>query len=414
MARRASAGTVLILGGGADQALLVQEFARRGWRTLIMDYYPNPPAKRFATLHCQTSCYDCDAALALARDQHADLVTTICTDQPLLVAADVSAQLGLPSPVPYQTALALTNKAHMKATLAAHAIPSARHCVVTSADDPGLTSAALAWPRIVKPADSSGSRGVQTVRASHELAAAVATARTFSRCDRVIIEEYLEGYEVSVDAFVLKGRAHVLMCSDNYKVQQPGKTALAARSQYPSRMAPALHPRVQHILQQLATAFQLNNTPLFAQLLVHGDEIAVIELSARLAGGSKPLFIQTVTGIDVVRAFVALLLHEEVQVVPAAPADLVTVQYVYCTAGVIRELRGFDALLAAGQLTAYAPYRLPGDTVHGWAHGGDRVAAYLLRHASLEHLRAADRAVEARCAVIDVHARDLLVRNLHY
>lgn len=405
---------VLILGGGADQTLLVQEFARRDWRTIVMDYYPNPPARRYAGIHVQVSCYDRDAALAIAREQRVVLVTTICTDQPLLVAADVSEQLGLPTLVSSHTALALTNKAHMKSVLAAHGIPTARHCVLTSADDVVQRCAPLALPLIVKPADSSGSRGVQVVRSADALPAAVAAARAFSRCDRVIVEEYLEGYEVSVDAIVQHGRAQVLMCSDNYKVQQPGKTALAARSQYPSRMHAAHQQRVNELMQQLAAAFALDTTPLFAQLLVCGDEVFVVELSARLAGGSKPLFIKTVTGVDVVRAFVAMLLREPVVFQSVSPRDIVSVQYVYCMPGVIAALRGFDALLADGTLAAYVPYRAPGDTVRGWEHGGDRVAAYFLRGASLDTLRAADARVEAATAVVSDAGHDLMIRGLHF
>jgi biotin carboxylase len=414
MPDHATQPAVLILGGGADQTLLVQEFARRGWRTIVMDYYPNPPAKRLADLHVQASCYDRDAALALAREHHVRRVTTICTDQPLLVAATVSEELGLPTLVSSQTALALTNKAQMKTVMTAHAIPTARHCVVTSADDPAHACAALALPLIVKPADSSGSRGVQVVRAAAALPAAVTAARVFSRCDRVIIEAYLTGYEVSVDAFVQDGRAQVLMCSDNYKVQQPGKTALAARSQYPSRMSAALHQRVRDIMQQLATAFGLVTTPLFAQVLVCDEHIFVVELSARLAGGSKPLFIKTVTGVDVVGAFVAQLLGAPCIFHARSSADIVSVQYVYCQPGVIQSLRGFDALLADGQLAAYVPYRAPGDTVRGWAHGGDRVAAYFLRGATLADIRAADARVAQATAVIDNRGNDLMIRGLHF
>ncbi len=410
-----AAKRVLVLGGGADQALLVNEFKRRGWLVTIMDYYANPPAKAVADRHYQESCYDEEAACTIARRDGVARVATACTDQPLLVAARVSERHGLPFPISAALAQELTNKPLMKARMVRAGLPTARHAVVTG-DGRNLPVelAALRYPLIVKPADSSGSRGVLAIARPQELPAALKAALSFSRCATAVVEEFIDGYEVSVDALVVGGRAQVVMASDNLKVRREGKTALTARSQYPSRLPASMRPELDRIVNGLAACFGLVDSPLFVQLLATGERLYVVELSARLAGGSKPLFIQGAVGVDMLAAYVSQLLGEPVALRPTPRPGVLVTQYLYCNPGTIREFSGLDAVCREGYVERVALYRQPGDVIKGWEHGGDRAGACFMGGPDFESVRRNDAAVEARIAIYDDHGTDLLIRGLHY
>lgn len=405
----------LVLGGGADQALLVGEFKRRGWHVTIMDYFADPPAKAVADRHYQESCYDAPAAADIARREGVTRVATACTDQPLLVAAQVSEQLGLPFPITAALAQDLTNKPLMKARMVHAGLPTARHAVVTG-DGGSLTdvSTALRYPLIVKPADSSGSRGVGVVARPAELPGALKSALRYSRCATAVVEEFIDGYEVSVDAWVVGGTAQVVMASDNFKVRCEGKTALTARSQFPSRLPAAMRPELERIVNGLAACFGLVNSPLFVQMLATDDRLYVVELSARLAGGSKPLFIQGAVGVDMLAVYVSQLLGEPVALRPTPRSGVLVTQYLYCNPGTIRAFAGFDSVCREGYVERVALYRQPGDEIKGWEHGGDRAGACLMGGPDFETVRRNDATVEGRIAIRDEQGTDLLIRGLHY
>lgn len=101
---------ILVLAGGFDQIALINELKNRNHDVILADYFPNPPAKKYAHKHYQVSTLDEDAIFNLAKKENVDLLTTACTDQALLTVAKVSEKLNLPCYISYETALNVTNK----------------------------------------------------------------------------------------------------------------------------------------------------------------------------------------------------------------------------------------------------------------------------------------------------------------
>jgi phosphoribosylamine-glycine ligase len=375
--------SVLILGGGTDQKLLVEEFNNRGYYTIIVDYYDNPPAKEIADKHYKESTYDENKIKAIAIEHKVSIITTISTDQPLYYAAKISEELGLDCYISTAQALKLTNKFFMKPFLKKYGIPTASFICLQQADylNNEIDTTELNYPLIVKPADSSGSRGISKVNEKSELKNSIINAYSISRSKEIIIEEYIDGIEVSVDCMVVGKECKVLMISDNHKFLYNG-IPLIGKSTYPSQISNSARIKIEKTCQVIATAYQLSNSPLFVQLLVKNDEIFVIELSARIAGGSKPVFYNLTSGNNLVKYFADLLLEKKTIIKKSTQSmDVLktAVFYLYCQEGLIHNIVFNEKLLKDKVIEKIVLYKSNGDYSKGILNSASRVACAFIK-----------------------------------
>ena len=295
----------LVLAGGIPQIGLIEELKSRGIDVIFADYYQHPPAEGHAPHFC-ISTLDVDAVRDLAKKECVDFIITICTDQALLTMATVSEELGLPCYLDSEAAMKLTNKALMKQLFCENDIPTAKF--VSCADLDFAKIKGFDFPLVVKPVDCNSSKGVRRVESVEELKVAFADAKAASRTSLVIIEEYVHGYEISVDAIVRDGKIEILAVSALDKLPIKGKFIIF-RAKFPARMSLVLQATIESVVQKIADAFNLVNSPLLIQLIVDGDCVKVVEFSARTGGGEKLQMLREYCGFDAARAVVDLTLN---------------------------------------------------------------------------------------------------------
>jgi carbamoylphosphate synthase large subunit len=206
----------IVLGGTNPHIELIRNLKERGYYTILVDYAENPLAKDYADEHILESSMDKDKVLEIAKDRDVDLVISTCSDQANVTACYVAEKLGLPAPYSYQTSLNVTNKTLMKEIMWANNIPTSRFVTVTAGDHPDYSS--LEFPLVVKPADSYGSRGVRKANHLSEIEGHLKEAIEISKVNTAIVEEYVEGEEISVDCYVLDGKAHVIMLRHKHNI----------------------------------------------------------------------------------------------------------------------------------------------------------------------------------------------------
>ena len=257
----------LVLAGGFPQIALIEELKRRNIYTVLADYYENPVARPYADKFFQKSTLDVEAITEIARNEKVDFLITACTDQALHTVARVSEALGLPCYIDYQTALNVTNKQYMKQVFNEHRIPTAKHVIMGALDEAKLVD--LQYPLIVKPVDCNSSKGVKRVENLEELKPAFAKAVEYSRTDTAIVEEFIDGEELSVDVYVEEGTAHVLSVSSLDKIADNDKFVIF-RGRYSADVVDKVHDLVQSIAQQIADAFGLVNSPMLIQMITDG------------------------------------------------------------------------------------------------------------------------------------------------
>lgn len=400
----------LVLAGGFPQIALIKEIKARGITVVLADYFENPVAKPFADVYYQVSTLDVAAITEIAKIEKVDFLITACTDQALLTVAKVSETLGLPCYIDFQTALNVTNKSYMKEVFVSNGIPTAEHVVMGELNMASI--AHMPYPMIVKPVDCNSSKGVKKVCNEQELREAFAQAVELSRTDTALVEEFIDGPELTVDVYVEDGVAHVLALSNNDKIGEEDKFVIF-RTRYPAVNSDKIMAKVQKTAQQIADAFELRNCPMLIQMITDGTNVYVLEFSARTGGGVKYLLIRRTSGFDVISAVVDLTLGNKPHITRVAPENRFIVnEFIYCKPGVYDHVEGFDELQQEGTLSDYYIFKNTGSIFDSVANSGDRIAGFTIQADDLDDLKRKHERAVSDLRVWDTNGNDMMRHDL--
>lgn len=400
----------LVLAGGFPQISLIKELKNRNIYTILADYYPNPVAKPYADKFYQKSTLDVDAITEIAKEEKVDFLITACTDQALLTVAKVSETLNLPCNIDYQSALNVTNKSYMKEIFAINNIPTAKHVVMAKYD--GAKIQGMRYPLIVKPVDCNSSKGVKKVTNEEELISAFNTAVELSRTDTAIVEEFIEGEELSADIYIENGVAKVLSVSSLDKIKDNEKFVIF-RGFYSYEKTEQVKPIVQKIAQQIADAFNLKNSPMLIQMIYDGKDAFVVEFSARTGGGVKHILIKKVAGFDVFSAAIDLALGDKPTVKDVKPeSKFIVNDFIYCYPGKFDKLAGFKELKDEGIISDYYLFKNVGAEFKTISNSGDRIAGFTIQADTIEEVRNKHDIAISRMQVLDENGNDIMRKDL--
>ncbi len=400
----------LVLAGGYPQIALINELKSRGITVLLADYYEEPVAKVYADKFYQVSTLDIEAITEVARNEQVDFLITACTDQALLTVAKVSETLGLPCYIDYKTALNVTNKSYMKEVFTQNNISTAKHLIMAELDESVIKN--LKYPCIVKPVDCNSSKGVKKVYNRDELTAAFNDAVNFSRTNTAIIEEFIEGLEITVDVQVENGKAYVLSKAYSDKIPDDDKFVIF-RTRYPIAETDAVHNQIQKTAQQIADAFGLKNSLMLIQMISDGKQVYVLEFSARTGGGVKYQLIKRVSGFDVIKAVVDLTLGQKPHVEIENPeSKYISNVFIYCRPGVFDHLEGFEELKQQGVLSEYFIFKWKGARMDNASNSGDRIGGFTVQADTVEELQEKYNLALSKIKVLDPSGNDIMRHDL--
>lgn len=373
----------LVLGGGFDQIGLINALKPYFNEILLVDYFESPIAQGFVAKHFQESTLDIDGVKRIAIQEDVSLIITACTDQAMLTMAAVSQDLNLPCYLSYEKALNVTNKQYMKSIFKSRRIPTAEHSVIIDLAD--IDNLAIEPPFVVKPADCNSSKGVILVNTRDELLINAKNALSMSRSGTAVIEEFMPGKEVSIDAFVRDGTATVLLTTESIK--KPNTTGFTIiGSSYPVQLSDKAIKQIAIIAQRIAEAFGISNGPLLIQAIANDDDVKVIEFSARMGGGTKYRLIEELTGFNIMKAYVNMALGKDFSVNASAKDVFAHLNYCYAYPGRVERLVNFELLKEKGILKDYYEYKALGSMIEKAETSSDRVAGYLVVGSSQEEL----------------------------
>lgn len=374
----------------------------------MVDYFENPPAKTYADKHIVASTLDTDRVEEIAVAEKVDLVCTACTDQALLTVAKVSEKLGLPCYISYQTGLNVTNKSYMKKVLMSNKIPTAKFIILDKVDMGAIQD--FKYPLVVKPVDCNSSKGVKRIDSAEELPKYLEEAINFSRTKTAIVEEFKIGEEISADFYIENGVAKYLSATNSFKIPNR-KSFTILGSAYPV-VDEQQKTKLIDIATNIAKAFELDNCPLLIQLIANGNDINVIEFSARMGGGSKYKLIEVLSGVNIMSKYVDRILGDYPSVEPSKQVNYCKMVYTYCTPGVIDHVEGLDEMKANKVVDEYFLYKTKGMEITHSETSGDRPAGYLVTADTEEELNAKIKEVDNRIKVVDMKGADILIHNL--
>lgn len=253
------------------------------------------------------STVDKDAILKICQEIKIDGITTIASDVAVLTVNYVAEKMGLiGNPDKYSETA--TNKYLMRQCFMAHNVPSPKFCL-TDGSIPGIANT-FRYPVIVKPTDRSGSRGVEKVEEANELQAAIERACNESFQKKAVIEEFVEGREISVESISYKGKHNILQITDKVTTEAPFFVELEHHQ--PSTLPDDIKKRVKEIVLNALDSLHIQYGASHAELKITKDgDIRVIEIGARMGGdfiGSD--LVKLSTGYDFLRGVIEVALGD--------------------------------------------------------------------------------------------------------
>lgn len=373
---------LLVLGAGPAQLGLLEAARARGVWTAVVDRDPAAPGFRFADRRCILSTEDEPAIERLVGALAIDGVISPGTDWPVGIAARIAERAGLPHPISPQTAVLATNKLRQRERLAEAGVSQPRHWVVGGEDGPPE----VAGPVVVKAPDRQGQKGLTLVEDPRELPAAIEVARSAARNGLALVEELVDGPEVTVIGFSVDGTFTALAVTDRV-VAEPPAFGVALAHVWPSHV----RPLGQDTAEKAVSALGIENGPSYTQLRVDSEGPKVIEVAARLGGGHDAELVEAVTGVNLNSLAIdaALGLPVSPPTVEPRVGGAVT-RFLVAPPGVLERVDVPD------DLAAVRVYREPGYVFTPLRRGADRAGAVLATGDSrAEALAKADAAVEA-------------------
>lgn len=299
----------------------------------------------------------------------------------------------------------------MKRIFRENNIPTSKYVEIDNFDEEKIKE--LRFPLIVKPVDAYSSRGVCKTFDIQSSKEAFEIAKGISRTNTAIIEEFVEGDELTVDVYVENGEAKLLSISKLFKIGEDGKFVIH-RVQCPADITKSVEQKIKGVAQGIASAFGLINTPMLVQLITNGEDVSVIEFCARTGGGDKFRLIEKVSGFDVVKAVADLTLggkpHYDEEKKP--PQKFIINEFLYCNPGILDHLEGFEKLLDDGIITEYYTLKSKGYEFKQISNSGDRVAYYTVEADTMEEAWHKHNVANEGVKALSLNGEDLIRHDI--
>lgn len=298
---------ILLLGGSAQQLVAIKAAKELGYYTVVCDYLPDNPGQYEADKFYGISTTDVEAVYKVARDEQVSGILAYASDPAALPAAIVCERLGLPTN-PVKSVEILGLKYPWRRFLQENGFASPK--VFAFSPDVSLEELKkqtndFCFPLVVKPTDSSGSKGVTVLKDWSDIESAIQWADSYSRNKVLIVEEYIErGYPsvIGGDIFVWEGK--IVLYGEMECLRNLQKSPLIPiGKKKPSMLKDKQLANVYSELQRVVTALGIRFGELNIEILLDKhDHVHFLELGPRAGGNMIPIQLSDAFGIDLVRA----------------------------------------------------------------------------------------------------------------
>ena len=382
---------LLVLGAGPAQLGLLAAARERGLFVIACDRDPAAPGFAYADRRAIVSAEDEEALDRLARAELPNGIVAPGIDWPVAIAARLAARLGLPHPISPETAALAVSKVRQRERFAETGVAQPRSAVAVDVSTARAATSEVGYPCVLKAPDRQGQRGLSLVRTHEELEAAVGAAIESSRSGTCLVEELIEGPEVTVNAFSTEGVFHPLTVTDRLTAEPPAFGVALAHA-WPAARGAA---EAAEAAGRAARALGIQNGPTYTQVVLGPDGARVVELAARLGGGHDAELCRVALGVDLNALALAAALGEAPALTEPQESGGACVRFLVAPPGALSDVRGLEDARAQDGVADVRAYRRPGWMFGPLRRGADRAGFVLATGDSREDaLARADRAAQ--------------------
>jgi biotin carboxylase len=356
---------LLIMGGMQVSCEIVRKAQEMGIYTIVADYYPvdKSPAKKIADKAIEISVTDVDAVVKAIMEEKADGVFVGFNDMLLPYYAEICEKAGLPCYGTKEQFEMLINKDRYKALCRQFGIPTIPEYSIE--DD------IIEYPVLVKPVDSSGSRGITICHSQEELKVAIEKGRKASKTGRVLIEKYMDGREVTVFWTFQNGNYYLSALGNRHVKHNQGMDIIPMPVGYtfPSVFLSKYREEVEENCKRMFRHIGLKDGMMFMQCKVENGTCYVYDLGFRLTGSLEYKILERVCGYNPLEMMIQYALtgkmgNESIasMAVPEFKTPAFNVSCL-CAPGTIKEIKGIEEVMRMPEVEDVVIAHMPGETI---------------------------------------------------
>ena len=297
---------VLVFGCGELQKSIIGRAHKMGLYVVGIDPCEDAFCKDDLDAFEVVGGQDFEGTCAVVEKHGIDAIVTAATDKPLVMMARIAEKYRFPF-FSVETAKWSTDKFQMKQRFMEGGVPCAKGRLVKNIEE----TADMVYPVIVKPRDNSGSRGVKLCRSKEELEASMSEAFEVSKLDTVLVEEFIEGQEYSIEGLHHDGKDEVIQFTEKKTTEFPYNVELGHIQ--PASISEDNKQKIREIVTKIGKALKFENCPSHTELKINDRGIFVIETSPRLGGDYiTSTLVPLSTGINIEDQLLSLALGNQV------------------------------------------------------------------------------------------------------
>ena len=357
---------LLIIGGGIEQIPAYKLAKERGLTVIGTDINNDAPALKLAD-HCLTaSTRDAKATLVAVKNFSKKLkihgVMTIANDVALTVST-VSNALNLPG-ISLDSAIKVSDKLLMKNAFKLSSVPTPWFTSIKNLDElkKNLLSSNLSR-FVIKPSDGRGARGVLLIDKNTELAWAFSEAKKYGSSGKIILEEFVNGLQLSTESFLINGKVFTPAISErNYEyLERFFPHFIENGGTIPANLTSNMKNKIDKLISDGAMALGVNEGIVKGDIVIKSDGTPmIIELALRLSGGWLASHqIPAATGVNLVDIVISHALGKKISAQSLLPKKTMAtaIRYWFPKPGKIKEIIGENNLKKLKGLIAYGFFK---------------------------------------------------------
>jgi biotin carboxylase len=292
---------LIILGAGPQQLPVYEVAKRLGIKTLAVDFNPNAEARNLSDFFVLASVRDSDECIRGLEATGLNFSGVItCGVEVSPQVSRIALHFGLQG-IPEEVAIKTTHKGLRLQALYDGKIPIPDFRRLNRAEVPDLD-----FPFVVKPSDSSGSRGVQQVTNKEEFQQAFSEAASISSDGEVIAESFESGIEISIEGFALNGHMTVTGIAERHFY--PSEETFPEFLEYGGTMPPSFSKdsiqEAEKVFADAAHALGIIEGPSKGDLILTPEGVKVLEITSRSSPGFAALMQPLASGVEVLEVLV--------------------------------------------------------------------------------------------------------------
>lgn len=285
---------VVVLGVAGPQTDFIKLLKEKGHYVVGMSYRKEGVGLPFVDEFREINIIDKKCILKFVNENDVDVVYSVGSDLAMPSVGYVNDKVGKSGFVSEKIALTMIDKSMFRKFLAENNIQNIKFKVANTIEDLNDWNC---FPAIVKPTDSQGQRGVNKANNEAELRAYFDEALKYSKSQTVIVEQFIDGKEISVNGYMYDGEMVYGFISDR-RVVEEFSGGLVKGHDFPSKASGTEKEEALLLVKKVALRLGYNNGPIYFQMKYKGGHVYIIEGTPRIDGCHIWRLIKQRYGID--------------------------------------------------------------------------------------------------------------------